>query len=130
MRAVSVVLGCPDMYGRSAELLDGAFSRYKMHPLFRAEEYVRTVAAGKSGKNCRCGCAHSFSYPLAEGEEELVRIEEDLPASLPLPVRAGQPVGNLKIFFANQLLFSQKIVTIESVNQGILDILRAIAEKY
>ncbi len=130
MRAVSVVLGCPDMYGRSAELLDGAFSRYKMHPLFRAEEYLRTVAAGKSGKNCRCGCAHSFSYPLAEGEEELVRIEEDLPASLPLPVRAGQPVGNLKIFFANQLLFSQKIVTIESVNQGILDILRAIAEKY
>lgn len=130
MHAVSVVLGCPDMYGHSAALLDAAFARYRMRPLLRAESYVRAVPAGSGGRTCRCACAHSFSYPLAEGEEGLVRVAEELPARLPLPVRAGQPVGNLQIFFENQLIFSQKIVSIESVKKGFLDALREIAENY
>ena len=101
-----------------------------MRPLLRAESYVRAVPAGSGGRTCRCACAHSFSYPLAEGEEGRVRVAEEMPARLPLPVRAGQPVGNLQIFFENQLIFSQKIVSIESVKKGLLDALREIAENY
>ena len=59
-----------------------------------------------------------------------MRVAEELPARLPLPVRAGQPVGNLQIFFENQLIFSQKIVSIESVKKGFLDALREVAENY
>ncbi len=130
MRAVAVVLGCPDMYARCADLLDGAFARYSMRTLFRAADFSRLLPTDARGKFCRCGCAQDFVYPLAEEELARVRIEEELPPALALPVRAGQPVGNLQIFFAKQLLFSQKIVTIESMNKGILDILRGIAEKY
>ena len=132
MHAVSVVLDSPDMYARSAELLDAAFSRFAMRTLFCAESFSRDLPTDARGKSCRCACeyASDFAYPLAEGEEKYVRTEVDLPDRLTLPVRAGQAVGNLRIFFAKQLIFSQKIVTIESMNKGIADILREIAEKY
>ena len=129
MRLVCVVLNSPEMYERSAELLDNGFSRYQMHKIFDKENYLVEVNTDVEGKTCRCGCKEDFFYPLAEGEAEEIRIEEQLPETLNLPVEAGDEVGILRISLKNQLLFSQKIVSIEKKEKSFLDILREMGKR-
>ena len=46
MRLVSVVLNSPDMYLRSAEILDSCFSLFKRHKLFDKNKYFVDVQNG------------------------------------------------------------------------------------
>lgn len=126
MRLVSVVLDSPSMYERSSEILDSAFSRYSMHKLFDAENYEPVVETEVEGKTCRARCEADFSYPLADDEAAKIRVEEQLPARLRLPVRRGDAIGEIKICFQNQLIFSQKIVSIEDKEKSYFDILREL----
>ena len=126
MRLVSVVLDSPSMYERSSEILDSAFSRYSMRKIFDAQSYEPAVDTEVEGKTCRARCEKDFYYPLAEEETGAVRVEEQLPARLRLPVRQGDAVGEIKICFQNQLIFSQKIVSIEDKEKSYFDILREL----
>lgn len=127
-RYVCVVLNSPSMYERSTELLDGCFAKFRRVCLFDAEHFCVRVAAGQRGKSCACACREGFYYPLAEGEESAVRIEKDVRSGLCLPVRRGDAAGELRIYLENQLLFSQKIVSIEEVKKSFSDILYEIAK--
>ena len=129
MQIVSVVLNSPDMYERSAYLLEDAFSNYTMQVLFRGSEYKKRIWTDIKGKTvCACG-KRDFSYPLQSGEAEKIRIEEDIPIKICLPVQAGQEIGCVNIYLENQLLFSEKIVSIEEVKKSYIDILRKILQR-
>ena len=128
MQLVCVVLNSPAMYERSAELLDGCFAGYTRTCLFDAETYTARVAAGHRGKVCSCSCRESFYYPLAEGEAAHIRTEESLVPRLSLPVQKGEEAGELRIYLENQLLFSQKIVSIEEIKKSFSDSLQEIAK--
>ena len=94
MRAVCVVLSSPQMYERSAELLDEAFSRYT--PVTLCEQGQKFE--GMTAKN-------PFSYPLTESERAFVRYETQ--------GAADEGLGLLKIYLKNDLLFSQNLYMIE-----------------
>ena len=84
MTLVCVVLNCPPMYERSAELLKG----------------VNGFAID-----------HDFSYPLTEQERTEIRISQELVD--PLPAAAGSVAGQMQIFLGNDLLFSQNLYIME-----------------
>lgn len=129
MRLVSVVLNSPDMYNRSAEILNQCFSDYKVFKLFDHENYSAELNTDLPWKKCKCACKDDFYYPLTEAEYNEISSEYCLPEKVALPVEAGEEVGNLKVYLKNQLLFSQKIVSIENVEKNFLDILQEIAKK-
>lgn len=129
MRLVSVVLNSPDMYNRSAEILNQCFSDYKVFKLFDHENYFVELNTDLPWKKCKCACKDDFYYPLTEAEYNEISSEYCLPEKVALPVEAGEEVGNLKVYLKNQLLFSQKIVSIENVEKNFLDILQEIAKK-
>ncbi len=129
MHIVSVVLNSPDMYNRSAELLDACFERYKIRKLFDKSEYSVQINTDVPRKKCTCKCIEDFEYPLGEGEEKEIRTEYWLPEKVFLPVKEGQEIGVLNVYLKNQLLFSQKIVSIESVEKNYFDILQEIAKR-
>ena len=107
MRLVCAVLDSPDMYNRSAELLDDCFARYSMRELFNGEKFRREIPTdGIAGKKCRVSCRGQFSYPLAEGEEKFVEVCETLPDILALPVHKGDETGKIDVYLQNQLIFS------------------------
>lgn len=128
-RLVSVVLNSPDMYNRSAEILNQCFSEYKVFKLFDHENFSVELNTDLPWKKCRCACKDDFYYPLTEAECNEISSEYCLPEKVALPVEAGEEVGNLKVYLKNQLLFSQKIVSIENVEKNFLDILQEIAKK-
>ncbi len=96
MKLVSVVLNSPQMYERTAELLDDCFDRYRMEMLFDCSEPIDGLAAKRS-----------FCYPLAEGEREKIslRIEK----CEPLQKTQGEFAGTMQIFLENSLIFSQNL---------------------
>lgn len=131
MRLVCAVLDSPDMYNRSAELLDDCFARYSMRELFNGEKFRREIPTdGIAGKKCRVSCLGQFSYPLAEGEEKFVEVCETLPDILALPVHKGDETGKIDVYLQNQLIFSEKIVSIMDVQKSYFDYLRDIVRGY
>lgn len=131
MRLVCAVLDSPDMYNRSAELLDDCFARYSMRELFNGEKFRREIPTdGIAGKKCRVSCRGRLSYPLAEGEEKFVEVCETLPDILALPVHKGDETGKIDVYLQNQLIFSEKIVSIMDVQKSYFDYLRDIVRGY
>lgn len=100
MTLVCVVLDCPPMYERSAELLDRAFADYMLVRLTDKQEGVNGFAID-----------HDFSYPLTEQERTEIRIMQELVE--PLPKMAGSIAGQIRFFLANDLLFSQNLYIME-----------------
>ena len=96
MQLVCVVLACPEMYERTAELLDEAYTEYNMVPLCDA-------SAPWEGFEVK----YSFCYPLKKTELRALRFADDLLS--PLPEKKGNVVGQMKIYLENSLLFSQNL---------------------
>ncbi len=96
MRLVCVVLDSPQMFERTAELLDCAFSAYELTQLCAKE-------AGCEGYSIE----YSFSYPLTAEEKKQVEIKTELLS--PVPDSEGEIAGQMKILLANHLLFSQNL---------------------
>lgn len=96
MTLVCVVLDSPQMYERTAELLDNAFETYEMTELCSPETPVEGFAV-----------KYAFSYPLTKAERESVRTKID--AISPLPETEGEFAGQLQILLENNLIFSQNL---------------------
>ncbi|MDE5547716.1 MAG: hypothetical protein K2J30_01785, partial [Clostridia bacterium] len=86
----------PQMYERTAELLDNAFAAYSMQELCSAQ-------AGIEGYTID----YSFSYPLTENELSKIRIDTEI--FDPVPTQAGEFAGQMQIYLENDLLFSQNL---------------------
>jgi len=127
MWLVCVVLNCPDMYERSASLLNDAFGNFSYECVY--EELAENVPSSVKGKNVTVGENKKFFYPLREEERSLISVEKTLPEKLCLPVKKGERVGNIKIYFANQLIFSENLCSILDVDKSYSDILKEIAER-
>ena len=96
MRVVSVVLNSPQMFERSEELLENAFSAYRLVPLCSAAQPYEGYRI-----------LYDFSYPLSEEEESKIRIEKELLDG------QSEIAGTMKIYLENRLLFSQNLFIIE-----------------
>lgn len=94
MKLVCVVLNSPQMYERTAELLDRSFDRFSLVRLCSAEETIDKFSV-----------RYSFDYPLTPEEREKVEIV--LEPSSPLPEKAGEIAGKMSIYLEKHLLFSQ-----------------------
>ncbi len=100
MKIVSVVLACPEMYERTAELLDAAFSAYRLYPLCDRTQGFDGYAI-----------LQDFSYPLTESERGQIVLRGV--TTMPLPENAGEFAGQLLIYLGNDLIFSQNLYIME-----------------
>lgn len=127
MQLVCVVLNSPEMYERSAELLDNAFSSYGMKKLYSAEqEFI--LPTDVENKTCVLKTDKDFYYPLTKNETP--KIEYELPKNVRLPVKQGENKGKVNIYLQNQLIFSENLCTIKDVNKSYLDYLKEVIENF
>lgn len=96
MKLVSVVLNSPQMYERTSEILDNAFSQFRMYQLCDCSNPIEGLAAERS-----------FSYPLRE--EELNEISYHVEKITPLPSQKKEFAGTMQIRLKNNLIFSQNL---------------------
>lgn len=98
MTVLSVVLNSAEMFERSKQLLDDAFSKYTMVKLCSRDE----VYAGGRVKQ-------DFFYPLAKQEGRSVRYFYELNG---LAENSDDFMGEMKIALENNLIFSQNLYMI------------------
>ena len=104
MTLVCTVLGCPTTYERSIKLLDDAFSLYSLEKLVGAEEVFKLYDGKVQAKTAR-----DFYYPLIKEEKGLLKIQIKETLKSVKKEKSGEIVGQIKIYLAKQLLFSENL---------------------
>ena len=95
MKVIVTVLNSPNMYERTKELLDDAFSKYKMQLILSAD----AVISFDGGEGVT---RQNFYYPMMEGEESHLEV-----LATPFKSKENEKiVGQFEIYLLKRLLFS------------------------
>ena len=119
MTVVCVVLNCGPMFEESEELLERAFKEYQLFDLtknYSFNNYIN-VSNGRVDK-IEIGTKEKFLYPLKVEELAKVDYVYNIQDNIEAPVNNGDEVGEVKIFIDNNLQFSEKVYTMESVRRN------------
>ena len=115
MELVCVLLNCPPMFEKSKELLNENFDRYKMYKLFESDHIIDFVKVLNSDKTCGICIKKDVVLPLTEYEHENLNIVYDYPKIIDKTVKKDSEIGSIKIYYKNNLLFQQKVYTINDI---------------
>ena len=116
IRIVCVVLNCGPMFPESAQLLAECAENFKLVDVTKLYDFNHKVAVldGRV-ESVQIGTKESFVYPLTESEVENLKFVYSLPESLQAPMKKGTEIGKVEVFLNNDLLFSEKIFTMEEI---------------
>lgn len=129
MQVVCAVLNCGPMFEECAGKMEKAFKEYKMTEVLSAGQKLGEISVA----NCRddktdVGSIGPVTYPLKNGEKDLVRCEICETKTLKAPQLCGAEAGKIKIYLQNELLFEQKLFMIEDArSKSVGDLLKEIA---
>ena len=116
MELISVVLNCPPMFERSKELLADCFNEYSYEKILEADDIIDFVEIKDSDKKCAIYVKNDIYLPLTKMEKKNFSVVYDYPDKLVPPLEKDETVGNIKIYYENNLLFSEKVYNIVEVN--------------
>ncbi len=116
MRLVCVVLNCGPMFQESAQLLKECADAYNLYDLTENYDYEKQIEVVDGRDSiAEIGTKEKFLYPLTKDELENVKYVYTYPKSVDAPLDKGSEIGKVEIFLNNNLLFSEKIYTIEEI---------------
>ncbi len=116
MRLVCVVLNCGPMFPESAELLERCANDFKLYDLTNLYDFNHFVKVLNGRVDyAQIDTFNHFLYPLTEDELKNIKIEISKPDFIDAPLPKGSEIGDIKIFLNNDLLFSEKIFTIDDI---------------
>jgi D-alanyl-D-alanine carboxypeptidase (penicillin-binding protein 5/6) len=117
------VLGSPSRSQRNhdlAALLRFALSRYELVEVVSARDPLSKVATEYGGPAVPVAALSSLRLPVRVDRPLVEKLV--LPRTLPLPVRQGQGVGEVRVYSNGRLLGRRKLIAMRSVGkQSLLD---------
>lgn len=105
MNVICVVLNCPDMYERSAELLNQAFLQYEVKQIDKDKVFMCGEVPCKLIDDCE--------IVVEKGAELRIVPVKTTDAK---KINVGDLVGQLEIYSRNDLIFSEKLYSIVNRN--------------
>ena len=119
MDIVCVVLNSGPMFEESQRLIEKAFSEYNLIDLTSFYTFPSTIKVEEGEEEqVEIGTLGRFFYPLKNSELKKIKITYNVPQTLEAPVSKGEAIGEVQIFIDNDLLFSEKIYTINQVRRN------------
>lgn len=116
MELVCVLLNCPPMFERTKELFDESFKKYKIYKIFESDHIIDFVKVSGTDKTCGVYIKKDVLLPLTENEYENLNITFDYPKIIDQNLGKDSEIGNIKIYYKNNLLFQEKVFTINNIN--------------
>ncbi len=114
-RLIAIVLNSSNRWGDAAALLDFGFSALHRLSLPADRPYTRVEVRGGRQSLVAVVPAESFFHTIPAAERELVEYQEDLPRWIRAPVRAGQVLGSVRVFYRGKELGTVQLVAKEAV---------------
>ena len=113
MQIVCVVLDCVPMFQDSKKLIEKGFEEYKMTKLFSSGKLIDLdLKFGEKTQNAPIFITKSIYYPLKYDEINKITANVVLKEDLVLPHNENDEIGEIQIRLKNDLIFSQKLFTI------------------
>lgn len=110
MELVAVVLDSPQMFERSSELLENAYSEFNLVKIIDPERFDNIIF-DKTKKNVyELSKPEKFIYPVGKNEKIVCDVNFDSFAEESVGI--NEKVGEIKIYCSKQLIFSQNIYTL------------------
>lgn len=134
-RIISVVLNCSTRYKRaqsSKNILDYAFSNYRIYRLITQEEESERVKVIKGNSNdVPVQAVDEISLPLRQDEVESMETQFDLPESINAPVYKGIEVGKIRVLVNGQVIAESALKTVKAVpKKGVIDYIKEIVDSW
>ena len=121
MQLVCVLLDCKPMFEDCAKLLERGFEEFELVDLLSAYDVCGKIKVTNADETeVGIFTRSEFVYPLTAQEKSSVHITRNLPESVAAPIKKNQEVGQLEINLGNDLIFCEKIYTINSVESNDL----------
>ena len=120
------------MFEETNKLFDLAFDNYENVELLKPYKYLKLLGV-ENGKqdNVKVYTKRGFIYPLTKEEKSKVVVKINMPNFLKAPLEKEQIIGNFEIYLENNLLFTEKIYTMESVKSNrLIDNFETIIEEW
>ncbi len=111
MTLICVVLNCPPMFERSKDLLNNAYTTYRMTKIYDCSHIIDFIPV-ENDEPCGIYLKKDIVLPLTESEQNNLLIEYDYPKQLKVPFKKDTEIGEVRIFASNKLIFFEKIYTI------------------
>ena len=116
MEVICVVLNCGPMWDVSEQLINNAFNDYSIYKLAEKNNIAGFITDKKSGKKYPLYIKNDVLVPLTEKESQNLKIVYDYPQYSDGFIEKDKEAGAIKIYYQNNLLFSEKIYTITNVS--------------
>lgn len=132
MQVICVVLNCGPMFEDSYHLIEKAFETYSLTPIITPYSYIRSVDVSNSKeKYTKLYIQTGFCYPLTSDEKQNIYVDYDIPKQLFAPLEKEEVVGEVKIYLYNNLLFCEKIYTMEEIKSNkVMDNLKKVISNW
>jgi len=121
LRIYATILGSPSRARRNqdlAALLRFALTRYQLVKVVAAGSPLETVASAYGGPSVPVAATSSLTVPLRLDRPPVEKLV--LPRTVPLPVKQGQHLGEVRIYSNGKLLGKSELVAMRSVGKPSL----------
>ena len=131
MHIVCVVLNCVPMFEECSNLMEKAFKEYSMYKLISKGELSETqIKNGKKTQNIPVILKDDIYYPFTHEEMKKFTANLCINENLTLPLTENTEIGTLEIKLENNLIFSQKLYTINVENNREENFIKKLIEKF
>lgn len=116
-RQIAVVtLDAPSDWDDHTKLLNFGFQKFGTVPVVKEHDVIKSVPVDDGvQKEVNLVAGQPFNYPVRDDERDKLRIETQMDKKLEAPVVGGQKVGEMKIYFEDQLVGVVPIVAGQDV---------------
>lgn len=115
MEVVSVVLNSPQMFERSCELLENSFTDFDMVKVIDGKRFDYVVFDKAKNNAYEIESPDDFYYPVKRGEK--LSCELNFENEIRNTDEKSQKAAEIKIYCSKQLIFSQKLYTLNPRNK-------------
>ena len=128
MELITVVLNCGPMFEVAQNLTDKVLNEYTMQEFVAPYAFVGEIFVENGDKNkISVVTVEGFKIPVLKTEMDKYRVEYNIPETITAPVEINNVIGNVKVYFDEQEIFSQDLFAIdESKNIDIRYLLENI----
>ena len=133
MRLIAVVLGASsgkERFAIAKEMLEYGFANYRKYPVAVRGTRVkgRLPVTGGEQDGVALMLDGDLTLLMNKGDGPRVRLDPELPESLPAPVRAGQAVGNVNVNVDGRPVAQIPVIACEDVPAKALGLRRILKE--
>jgi len=132
MQIITVVFNCGPMFDVAKQLTEISLEKYIMKEFISPYSFISEIDVENGNKNkISVVTVEGFKIPILKEEIYKYRVEYNLPDKLIAPVEVNNVIGNVKVYYDDEEIFSEDLYAIdESKNINIKYLLESIINEW